>query len=57
MRPLRLPALLKYKNLSAGDHVRQRMEIEVKRMGFDTQNVWRVSDINCNYKYVTDTLP
>ncbi|XP_042287009.1 myotubularin-related protein 4 isoform X2 [Thunnus maccoyii] len=33
-----------------GDHVRQRMEIEVKRMGFDTQNVWRVSDINCNYK-------
>uniref|UniRef100_A0A672G7E5 phosphatidylinositol-3,5-bisphosphate 3-phosphatase n=1 Tax=Salarias fasciatus TaxID=181472 RepID=A0A672G7E5_SALFA len=33
-----------------GDHVRQRMEMEVKRMGFDTQNVWRVSDINCNYK-------
>ncbi|KAM7398464.1 hypothetical protein PAMA_006395 [Pampus argenteus] len=33
-----------------GDHVRQRMEIEVKRMGFDTQNIWRVSDINCNYK-------
>lgn len=41
----------------AGDHVRQRMEMEVKRMGFDTQNVWRVSDINCNFKYVTDTLP
>ncbi|XP_042339139.1 myotubularin-related protein 4-like, partial [Plectropomus leopardus] len=37
-----------------GDHVRQRMEMEVKRMGFDTQNVWRVSDINCNFKYVTD---
>lgn len=37
-----------------GDHVRQRMEMEVKRMGFDTQNIWRVSDINCNYKYVTD---
>ncbi|XP_028276861.1 myotubularin-related protein 4 isoform X1 [Parambassis ranga] len=33
-----------------GDHVRQRMEMEVKRMSFDTQNVWRVSDINCNYK-------
>ncbi|TNN65005.1 Myotubularin-related protein 4 [Liparis tanakae] len=33
-----------------GDHVRQRMELEVKRMGFDTQNVWRVSDINCNFK-------
>ncbi|XP_054611081.1 myotubularin-related protein 4 isoform X2 [Dunckerocampus dactyliophorus] len=33
-----------------GDHVRQRMEMEVKRMGFDTQNIWRVSDINCNYK-------
>lgn len=36
----------------AGDHVRHRMEMEVRRMGFDTQNVWRVSDINCNYKYV-----
>uniref|UniRef100_A0A1A8RGE7 phosphatidylinositol-3,5-bisphosphate 3-phosphatase n=2 Tax=Nothobranchius rachovii TaxID=451742 RepID=A0A1A8RGE7_9TELE len=33
-----------------GDHVRYRMEMEVRRMGFDTQNVWRVSDINCNYK-------
>ncbi|KAM4546836.1 phosphatidylinositol-3,5-bisphosphate 3-phosphatase MTMR4 isoform 1-T1 [Fundulus diaphanus] len=33
-----------------GDHVRHRMETEVRRMGFDTQNVWRVSDINCNYK-------
>ncbi|XP_078786489.1 phosphatidylinositol-3,5-bisphosphate 3-phosphatase MTMR4 isoform X4 [Oryzias latipes] len=33
-----------------GDHVRHRMEMEVKRMGFDTQNVWRVSDINSNYK-------
>nr|XP_046266347.1 myotubularin-related protein 4 isoform X2 [Scatophagus argus] len=33
-----------------GDHVRHRMEMEVKRMGFDTQNVWRVSGINCNYK-------
>uniref|UniRef100_A0A7N9ARA3 phosphatidylinositol-3,5-bisphosphate 3-phosphatase n=1 Tax=Mastacembelus armatus TaxID=205130 RepID=A0A7N9ARA3_9TELE len=33
-----------------GDHVRQRTEMEVRRMGFDTQNIWRVSDINCNYK-------
>lgn len=36
-----------------GDHVGQRMELEVKRMGFDTQNIWRVSDINSNYKYVS----
>ncbi|XP_076024391.1 phosphatidylinositol-3,5-bisphosphate 3-phosphatase MTMR4 isoform X2 [Genypterus blacodes] len=33
-----------------GDHVKRRMETEVKRMGFDTQNIWRVSDINSNYK-------
>ncbi|XP_062341005.1 myotubularin-related protein 4 isoform X3 [Osmerus eperlanus] len=33
-----------------GDHVRQRMEMEVRRMGFDMQNAWRVSDINSNYK-------
>ncbi|KAM6970449.1 phosphatidylinositol-3,5-bisphosphate 3-phosphatase MTMR4 [Aplochiton taeniatus] len=33
-----------------GDHVRHRMEMEVRRMGFDTQNAWRVSDINSNYK-------
>uniref|UniRef100_A0A8C1PX38 phosphatidylinositol-3,5-bisphosphate 3-phosphatase n=1 Tax=Cyprinus carpio TaxID=7962 RepID=A0A8C1PX38_CYPCA len=33
-----------------GDHVRHRMEVEVKRMGFDMQNAWRVSDINNNYK-------
>ncbi|RXN38664.1 myotubularin-related 4 isoform X2 [Labeo rohita] len=26
------------------------MEVEVKRMGFDMQNAWRVSDINSNYK-------
>ncbi|KAJ3589277.1 hypothetical protein NHX12_010122, partial [Muraenolepis orangiensis] len=36
-----------------GDHVRHRMEMEVKRMGFDTQNAWRVSDINSNYKLCT----
>ncbi|XP_052412444.1 myotubularin-related protein 4 isoform X3 [Carassius gibelio] len=33
-----------------GDHVRHRMEVEVKRMGFDMQNAWRVSEINNNYK-------
>ncbi|XP_060718543.1 myotubularin-related protein 4 isoform X1 [Tachysurus vachellii] len=33
-----------------GDHVRHRMETEVRRMGFDMQNAWRVSDINSNYK-------
>ncbi|KAG7314724.1 hypothetical protein KOW79_022027 [Hemibagrus wyckioides] len=33
-----------------GDHVRHRMETEVKRMGFDMQNAWRVSDINSSYK-------
>ncbi|XP_066508394.1 myotubularin-related protein 4 isoform X2 [Hoplias malabaricus] len=33
-----------------GEHVRHRMEMEVKRMGFDMQNAWRVSDINSNYK-------
>ncbi|XP_064208297.1 myotubularin-related protein 4 isoform X2 [Anguilla rostrata] len=33
-----------------GDHVRQRMAMEVLRMGYDMQNAWRVSDINSNYK-------
>ncbi|XP_036436406.1 myotubularin-related protein 4 isoform X6 [Colossoma macropomum] len=33
-----------------GEHVRHRMEMEVKRMCFDMQNAWRVSDINSNYK-------
>ncbi|XP_035382750.1 myotubularin-related protein 4 isoform X3 [Electrophorus electricus] len=33
-----------------GDHVRHRMEMEVKRMGFDMQDAWRASDINSNYK-------
>ncbi|MBN3308379.1 MTMR4 protein, partial [Amia calva] len=33
-----------------GDHVWQRFEMEVLRMGFDMQNAWRVSDINSNYK-------
>lgn len=33
-----------------GDHVKYRFEMELVRMGFDLQNVWRVSDINNNYK-------
>ncbi|XP_042298413.1 myotubularin-related protein 4 [Sceloporus undulatus] len=33
-----------------GDHVKYRFEMELARMGFDLQNVWRVSDINNNYK-------
>ncbi|KAJ8412390.1 hypothetical protein AAFF_G00127260 [Aldrovandia affinis] len=33
-----------------GDHVSQRLEMEVLRMGYDMQNAWRVSDINSNYK-------
>ncbi|KAK2522430.1 Mtmr4 [Columba guinea] len=35
---------------TSGDHVRFRFEMELVRMGFDLQNVWRVSDINNNYK-------
>ena len=33
------------------------MEMEVRRMGFDTQNAWRVSDINSNYKYAKESRP
>ncbi|XP_071460168.1 phosphatidylinositol-3,5-bisphosphate 3-phosphatase MTMR4 isoform X4 [Marmota flaviventris] len=33
-----------------GDHIRCRQEAELVRMGFDLQNVWRVSHINSNYK-------
>ncbi|KYO40136.1 myotubularin-related protein 4 isoform C [Alligator mississippiensis] len=36
-----------------GDHVRYRFQMELARMGFDLQNVWRVSDINSNYKLCT----
>uniref|UniRef100_A0A8C0GYN3 phosphatidylinositol-3,5-bisphosphate 3-phosphatase n=1 Tax=Chelonoidis abingdonii TaxID=106734 RepID=A0A8C0GYN3_CHEAB len=36
-----------------GDHVKYRFEMEVVRMDFDLQNVWRVSDINSNYKLCT----
>lgn len=34
----------------AGEHIRCRQEAELARMGFDLQNVWRVSHINSNYK-------
>ncbi|KAK2111305.1 Myotubularin- protein 4 [Saguinus oedipus] len=34
----------------AGEHIRCRQEAELVRMGFDLQNVWRVSHINSNYK-------
>ncbi|XP_028976642.2 myotubularin-related protein 4 isoform X3 [Esox lucius] len=33
-----------------GEHVCQRLQMEVRRMGFDMQNAWRVSDINLNYR-------
>lgn len=34
----------------SGDHVMSRFQNEVERMGFDTQNAWRVSEINNKYK-------
>ncbi|KAB5567568.1 hypothetical protein PHYPO_G00234220 [Pangasianodon hypophthalmus] len=33
-----------------GDHVISRFHGEVERMGFDTQNAWRISGINDKYK-------
>ncbi|XP_076126980.1 phosphatidylinositol-3,5-bisphosphate 3-phosphatase MTMR3 isoform X1 [Alosa pseudoharengus] len=33
-----------------GDHVTSRFKSEVERMGFDTQNAWRVSHINSKHK-------
>ncbi|KAM3936398.1 phosphatidylinositol-3,5-bisphosphate 3-phosphatase MTMR4 isoform 1-T1 [Leptodactylus fuscus] len=33
-----------------GDHIKDRFQMELLRMGFDMQNAWRVSDINHNYK-------
>ncbi|XP_030623655.1 phosphatidylinositol-3,5-bisphosphate 3-phosphatase MTMR3 isoform X2 [Chanos chanos] len=33
-----------------GDHVTSRFRNEVERMGFDTQNAWRISEINNKYK-------
>lgn len=32
------------------EHVISRFRNEVERMGFDTQNAWRISEINNNYK-------
>lgn len=34
-----------------GDHVKDRFQMELLRMGFDMQNAWRVSEINNNYKW------
>ncbi|KAJ8414746.1 hypothetical protein AAFF_G00022690 [Aldrovandia affinis] len=33
-----------------GDHVTSRFNNEVERMGFDTQNAWRISEINSKYR-------
>nr|XP_023696603.1 myotubularin-related protein 3 isoform X2 [Paramormyrops kingsleyae] len=33
-----------------GEHVISRFKNEVERMGFDTQNVWRISEINTKYR-------
>ncbi|XP_017558297.1 myotubularin-related protein 3 isoform X2 [Pygocentrus nattereri] len=33
-----------------GEHVISRFSNEVERMGFDTQNAWRISEINNKYK-------
>ncbi|KAI1900710.1 hypothetical protein AGOR_G00052700 [Albula goreensis] len=33
-----------------GDHVTSRFKNEVERMGFDTQNAWRISEINSKYR-------
>ncbi|XP_067866351.1 myotubularin-related protein 4 isoform X4 [Heterodontus francisci] len=33
-----------------GDHVCHRFDMEVERMRFDLQNVWRVSEVNSHYK-------
>lgn len=35
-----------------GDHMMSHFHNEVERMGFDTQNAWRVSEINNKYKWV-----
>lgn len=36
--------------LSAGEHVTSWFKNEVERMGFDTQNAWRISDINSKFR-------
>nr|XP_057925856.1 myotubularin-related protein 3 isoform X1 [Doryrhamphus excisus] len=33
-----------------GEHVISWFKNEVERMGFDTQNAWRISDINCKFR-------
>ncbi|XP_061115542.1 myotubularin-related protein 3 isoform X2 [Conger conger] len=33
-----------------GDHVTSRFKNEVERMGFDTQNAWRISEINIKHR-------
>ncbi|KAJ8379504.1 hypothetical protein SKAU_G00002820 [Synaphobranchus kaupii] len=33
-----------------GDHVALRFKNEVERMGFDTQNAWRISEINSKHR-------
>ncbi|XP_058491496.1 myotubularin-related protein 3 isoform X2 [Solea solea] len=36
--------------LSVGEHVTSWFKNEVERMGFDTQNAWRISDINSKFR-------
>ncbi|XP_069022204.1 myotubularin-related protein 3 isoform X3 [Embiotoca jacksoni] len=36
--------------VSAGEHVTSWFKNEVERMGFDTQNAWRISDINSKFR-------
>ena len=37
--------------LPVGEHVTSWFKNEVERMGFDTQNAWRISDINSKFRY------
>lgn len=37
---------------SAGEHVTSWFKNEVERMGFDTQNAWRTTDINSKFRCV-----
>lgn len=43
-------SLLDASALSAGEHVTSWFKNEVERMGFDTQNAWRISDINSKFR-------
>lgn len=40
-----------------GEHVTSWFKNEVERMGFDTQNAWRISDINSKFRYEQPTAP